>query len=125
MSYKNLEIWQLSKEIVIEVHKMTLNNLPKYEMYEEGAQIRRSIKSVRSNIVEGYGKRRYKKDFIKYLVCAHASCNESLDHLEILYETNSLKNDQIYDQLHNQMNQLAAKLNTFIQSVDRSHLPTK
>ena len=50
-------------------------------------------------------KRRYKKDFIKYLVCAHASCNESLDHLEILYETKSLKNDQIYSQLHKQMNQ--------------------
>jgi hypothetical protein len=55
MSYKDLEIWQLAKIVVIEVHHMTIYNLPKYEMYEEGAQIRRSIKSVRSNIVEGYG----------------------------------------------------------------------
>jgi len=125
MSYKNLEIWQLTKNIIIEVHKMTIYGLPKHEMYEEGAQIRRSIKSVRSNIVEGYGKRRYKNDFLKYLVCAHASCNESLDHLEILYETESLKNDQLYKDLHDKINLLGAKLNSFIQSVEKSHLSIK
>jgi hypothetical protein len=29
-------------------------------MYEEGRQIRKSIKTVKSTIVEGYGRRRYK-----------------------------------------------------------------
>jgi four helix bundle protein len=53
MSYKQLEIWQLAREISISVHKMSLE-LPKYETYETGSQIRRSSKSVRSNIVEGY-----------------------------------------------------------------------
>jgi len=42
---------------------MTLNELPKFEMYEEGSQIRRSSKSVRTNIVEGYGRRNYKLDY--------------------------------------------------------------
>ena len=42
-------------------------DLPKFEMFEEGSQIRRSSKSVRSNIVEGYGKRHYKNDFIRFL----------------------------------------------------------
>ncbi len=125
MSYKNLEIWQLAKVITIEIHKMTISLLPKYEMFEEGAQIRRSIKSVRSNIVEGYGRRRYKNDFIKYLICAHASCNESLDHLEILYETNSLKNDMVYKELHDKIDKLGAKLNSFIQSVKKSHMSMK
>jgi four helix bundle protein len=52
MSYKNLEIWQLARDVVIEIHKMTLT-FPKFEMYEEGSQIRRSSKSVKSTIVEG------------------------------------------------------------------------
>ena len=52
MSYKNLEIWELSRELSIDIHKMTLR-LPKFELYETGSQIRRSSKSVRSNIVEG------------------------------------------------------------------------
>jgi len=50
MSFKNLEIWQLARELVIDIHKMTLNKLPKFEMFEEGGQIRRSIKSVKSTI---------------------------------------------------------------------------
>jgi hypothetical protein len=65
MSYKNLEIWQLARNLVIDIHRMTLNELPKFEMYEEGSQIRKSIKSVKSTIVEGYGRRRYKKDYLR------------------------------------------------------------
>jgi len=42
MSYKNLEIWQLARDVAIDIHRMTLNNLPKFEMYEEGIQIRKS-----------------------------------------------------------------------------------
>lgn len=65
MSYKKLKIWQLSREIAIEVHAMTMD-LPKIELYETGSQIHRSAKSIRSNIVEGYGRRRYKQDFIRF-----------------------------------------------------------
>ena len=48
MSYKSLEIWQLARDLVIDIHKMTLTELPKFEMYEVGSQIRRSSKSVKS-----------------------------------------------------------------------------
>jgi four helix bundle protein len=43
MGYKNSEIWQSVRELVIEIYKMTLA-LPKFEMYEEGGQINRSSK---------------------------------------------------------------------------------
>ncbi|MCP4373220.1 MAG: four helix bundle protein, partial [Deltaproteobacteria bacterium] len=39
--------------------------------YEEGSQIRRSSKGITSCIAEGYGRRRYKSDFIKFIVYAH------------------------------------------------------
>ncbi len=67
MSYRDLEIWKLARQVAIAVHRMTLQNLPKFEMYEEGSQIRRSAKSVAANIVEGYGRRRYKQEFIRFL----------------------------------------------------------
>jgi four helix bundle protein len=54
-SYHDLEIYVLAKELAVRVHKMTLEMLPKFELYEEGSQIRRSSKSVVSTIVEGYG----------------------------------------------------------------------
>jgi len=38
-SYSDLEIYVLAKELAVRVHKMTLEELPKFEMYEEGGQI--------------------------------------------------------------------------------------
>jgi four helix bundle protein len=95
MSYKNLEIWQLARELVIDIHKMTLQKLPKFEMYEEGNQIRKSSKSVRSTIVEGYGRRRYKQEFIRFLIYAIGSNDETADHLDTLFETESLTDKEL------------------------------
>ena len=39
-SYRGLEIYQLSHKLAVEIHKLSLQ-LPKFEMFEEGGQIRR------------------------------------------------------------------------------------
>ena len=41
----------LAREVVIDVHEMTMK-LPKFELYEEGSQIRRSSKTTKATIVE-------------------------------------------------------------------------
>ncbi|NQW29092.1 MAG: four helix bundle protein [Ignavibacteria bacterium] len=125
MNYRDLEIWQLSRVLTIDIHKMTLHNLPKFEMFEEGAQIRRSMKSIKSNIVEGYGRRRYKQDFIRFLNFAHSSCDETVDHLETLFETESLAEKSVYEDLHKRLDTLGSKLNCFIQSVELNHRSEK
>lgn len=124
MSYRNLEIWQLAKEAVIEIHKMSLQ-LPRFELFEEGQQIRRSSKSVRSTIVEGYGRRRYKNECIRLLVYAQASNDETADHLEILSETGSLKNELLLCRLKEKLDILGRKINKFIQAVESGHLSVK
>ncbi|MBX3741028.1 MAG: four helix bundle protein [Akkermansiaceae bacterium] len=121
MSYRDLDIYQLARELSVKIHRMTLQDLPRFELYEEGSQIRRSVKSIRSNLVEGYGRRRYKADFIKFLVYAHASCDETLDHIECLHETGSLVSEDLYSELKADCELLGAKLNRFIQSVEKSH----
>ena len=121
MSYKKLTIWQKARELVLDIHKMTLNELPRFELYEEGSQIRRSIKSVKSNIVKGYGRRRYKQEFIRFLTYSLASCDETTDHLETLYETESLKHEALYRDLHKRLQILGKKTNLFIQSVEKEH----
>ena len=120
MSYKNLEIWKLADDAVSEVHEMTLSELPKFEMYEEGSQIRRSVKAVKSNIVEGYGRKRYKAEFVRFLVYALSSNDESIDHLETLYKTKSLKNEELYNSIHNKLEILGKKINLFIRGVDNA-----
>lgn len=119
MSYKNLEIWKLAKENLIQIHKMTLTELPKFEMYEEGSQIRRSSKSVRSNIVEGYGRRRYRNEYIRFLTFSISSNDETLDHLETLFETGSLTNKAIYEDIHSRTETLGKMLNNFIKAVEK------
>lgn len=118
MSYKNLEIWKLADELVVEIHEMTLTKLPKFEMFEEGALIRRSSKSVKSTIVEGYGRKRYKQEFIKFLVYSLGSNDETIDHLENLFKTKSLQDEFLYNHLHNKLEILGKKINLFIKGVD-------
>jgi four helix bundle protein len=121
MSYKNLEVWQLARELVIDMHNMTLTRLPKFEMFEEGGQIRRPVKSAKSTIVEGYGRRRYKHEFIRFLNYAIASNDETVDHLETLFETESLTDKEMYETIHDKLEVLGKKLNLFIQSVEKGH----
>ena len=121
MSYRNLEIWKLSRSLVADIHKMSLAKLPKFEMFEEGTQIRRSMKSIRSNIVEGYGRRRYKQEFIHFLTYAQSSCDETVDHLEILFETGSLADEPLFKDLSMRLNELGRKINMFTQSVEANH----
>jgi four helix bundle protein len=70
-SYRDLNIYKESKKLAIDIHKLTLS-LPKFELYEEGSQIRRSSKAVSTSIVEGYRRRKYKADFIRFLIYAQA-----------------------------------------------------
>lgn len=121
MNYKDLDIWKLAREAALQVHRMTLDRLPKFEMYETGGQLRRAAKSIRSNIVEGYGRRRYKLEFIKHLTYAHASCDEAIDHLEELFETGSLSDKELFTTIMGLLNELGAKLNRFILAVESGH----
>ncbi|MZP56456.1 MAG: four helix bundle protein [Bacteroidales bacterium] len=82
-SYRDLEIYKLAFDLAYKVHITSLK-LPKFELFEQGSQIRRSSKSVKEQIVEGFGRRRYKADYIKFLVNAHSSCDEATSQLEML-----------------------------------------
>lgn len=118
-SYRDLEIYNESKTLAIEIHKISLS-FPKFELYEEGNQIRRSSKSVTSQIVEGYGRRRYKADFIKYLIYAQSECDETIVHLYFVFETESLKDETLYLRLKTEYNTLSKRINKFIQWVEEN-----
>ena len=89
-SYRDLDIYQESRRLAVEGHKLSLT-LPKHELYEEGSQVRRSSKSGTVSIVEGFGRRRYKADYIKHLIYSQSECDETLVHLDFLFETNHLQ----------------------------------
>ncbi len=123
--YKKLRIWQASRELVNAIHRMSLEKLPKFELYEEGIQIRRSIKSVKSNIVEGYGRRRYNAEYIRFLDFSYASCLETIDHLETLHESGSLSDIDFFEDLERRLTDLSKSIYLFIKGVERQHDPDR
>ena len=93
-SYKDLDIYNLSLNLFYKTHQVSLK-LPKYELYELGSQIRRSSDSVTTNIVEGYGRKRCKADFIKFLTYSHSSNLETLCHFEKIQVLYPNFNDEV------------------------------
>jgi len=118
-SYRELDLYNDSKKLAIEIHKMTLM-LPKFELYKEGGQIRRSSKSVTAMIVEGYGRKRYKADFIKYLEYSQAECDETIVHLDFLFETVSMTDKAKYDDFRTKYDLLSKCINKFLQWVEEN-----
>lgn len=123
--YIDLEIHQLAHKLVIEIHQMTLTKLPKFEMYEEGSDIRRSSESVPGTIVEGFGRRRDKNEFIQFLTYALSSCDETHEHLDLLFGNGSLRDRDCYTYFVEQYDKLIKKITRFIQSVETGHLGPK
>ena len=118
--YNKLEIYKLAHTLAVAVHEMTLR-LPKIETYEEGSQIRRSSKSVSSNIVEGFSLRKYKNEFLHYLYRAHGSSEETVEHLRLLFATKSLTDESFYKQLYSDYKKLNGMIFRFIQSIEKNY----
>jgi len=118
--YKKLKIYRTAHDLAIKVHQVTLQ-LPKFEMFEEGSQVRRSSKSISSNIVEGYGLRCYKAGYIHYLFRAYASSLETMEHLEYLYETGSLKDQDSFETIKQRYSELNRMIFKFVESVERQY----
>jgi four helix bundle protein len=117
-SYMDLDIYQISLDLFLKVHPSTLK-LPKHELYELGSQLRRSSDSIVSNIIEGYGRRRYKADFIRFLVFSHSSCLETIGHINkisILYTELS----NIFEPYINEYENLGGKIFNFISYVEKN-----
>ena len=114
--YRDLVIYRKAHESGIIVHHFSLK-LPKHELYETGSQLRRASKSVSANMVEGYGRRRYPADCLKYLTYSQASCDETKEWLKYivdLYE--DLKPEA--ERLLSQTDRLVRQVNVFFRTVE-------
>jgi len=118
-SYKELEIYQIAYRLAIEVHKISMQ-LPSYELYEQGSQVRRSSKSIKDNIAEGFGRRRYKDEFIRFLIFSQASCDECTSQLNMISDIHFP--DSPLTTLIDEYEQLGKKINKFIQYVEKEWL---
>ncbi|HEX2922339.1 MAG TPA: four helix bundle protein [Bacteroidales bacterium] len=113
--YRDLEIYRKAYGLAIKVHPESLK-LPQFELYEQGSQVRRSSKSIKDNIVEGYGRRRYKAEYIKFLTYSLASCDESINHLLTIIDL--YPDSKVFMDFLPEYEKLGKMINNYIQYVE-------
>ncbi len=75
-SYHDLKVYNVAYELAMVIFWLT-KQFPKEELYSLTDQVRRSSRSVVSNIVEGWAKRKYENVFKRHLIDAIGSNEET------------------------------------------------
>lgn len=96
-NYRDLDIWKLGKEIVIDIYNTT-KEFPKEELYGITSQMRRASVSIPANIAEGFN-RFHNKEYRQFLYIALGSCAELETHIEISNALNLLKEESKHNLL--------------------------
>ena len=103
-SYKDLDVFQRAMNMAMEIFEIT-KGFPKEEQYSLTDQIRRSSRSVCTNISEAWRKRRYKAAFISKLSDAETEACETQVWVELsrrckyLADTVASRLDKEYDHI--------------------------
>jgi len=121
MRYQELDIYKSSLKLFFKSHQLSLK-LPSYEKHELGSQLRRSSDPVNSNIVEGYGRKMYKRDYLKFLIYSLSSNDETVNHLIKIKHRYSYLGNEI-DSLISKYEILGKQIAKFIQYVRKSWNP--
>jgi len=96
-TFRDLKVWEKAHKLVLEVYKIT-KNFPREEKFGLVAQLRRSISSVPTNIVEGH-KRKSRKEYLYFLNTADGSLEEAKYQIMLSKDLGYLKDSEYNDLL--------------------------
>ena len=116
---RQLKVYRQAHELGVAAHRLSLR-LPKDEMYETSSQLRRAAKAVSANIVEGYGRRHYKAEYLRFLIYAKSSLDETEEHLQYVKDCHPGESDA--DNLLQLAHSLGRKPSRFLELVEARHL---
>jgi len=119
--YKNMEIYQLSYTLAIDIHKM-LDRFPDKEKDNIISQMRRAVTSIPLNIAEGSVKKSY-REFLNFLSYAYGSAKE-LDVLLSMSKDLGYISKRDHESLFGKLDKLMAKLFSFMGNIE-SRFETK
>jgi four helix bundle protein len=117
MKFEDLKVYQIAIRLSGQIRTVAFG-LPEFEQYRLRDQLLRATQSVTANIAEGFGRRRYQNDFIKFLTYSLGSCDEIQSHLNIIFNSKWIDPMQ-YEDLMKQHKNLSVRLLNFIQSIKR------
>lgn len=115
--FKSLKVYQMAYKLAMEIYHLS-KSFPKEETYSLTDQIRRSSRSVCTNIVEGYRKRIYPKHFSSKMTDADGECSETIIWLDFAKDCTyiSLKK---HKELQEQYLEVGKMLGSMIENPDK------
>jgi four helix bundle protein len=115
-SVRELEVYQLAFNTAMEIFEIS-KTFPLEEKYSLTDQIRRSSRSVCTNLSEAWRKRRYKAVFINKISDAAQEAAETQTWLEFALKCNYISED-IFKRLDERYEHIYAMLNTMERKAD-------
>jgi len=97
-THKDLRVFQLSFELAMEIFELS-KSFPVEEKYSLTDQIRRSSRSVPTNISEAFRKRRYPKSFVAKLSDSEGEAAETQVWLDFSLKCNYISEEK-YENLY-------------------------
>jgi four helix bundle protein len=116
-SYKDLRVYQQAMNLAMEIFTLT-KEFPKEEKYSLVDQVRRSSRSVCTNIAEAWRKRRYKAAFIAKLSDSETEACETQVWIEFSLRCEYLNHEKA-KMLDDEYNQILGQIVTMIDGADK------
>lgn len=113
---KDLEVYKIAFETSMAIFEIS-KTFPKEERYSLTDQVRRSSRSVCTNLAEGWRKRRYKAAFISKLLDAAQEAAETQTWLEFALASNYMSKER-YNNLNERYEHIFAMLNNMEKKAD-------
>ncbi len=115
-SVRDLKVYKLAFEVAMRIYEIS-KDFPAAEKYALTDQVRRSSRSVCSNLAEGWRKRRYKAVFLNKLSDAAQEAAETQTWLEFALACGYISQD-LFEDLDKQYEQVFAMLFGMEKKVD-------
>jgi four helix bundle protein len=115
--FMGLTVYKLAYKLAMEVFEVS-KKFPKEETYSLTDQIRRSSRSVCSNLAEGYRKRRYPKHFSSKMTDADGECSETMVWLFFSRDCNYIDSKTV-DRLFKQYEEVGRMLGGMADNPDK------
>jgi four helix bundle protein len=122
MDFKNLLAYKKAYRLAMDIFEIS-KTFPKEETYSLTDQIRRSSRSVCSNIAESYRKRKYIKHFISKLTDTDAENSETSVWLDFSRDCNYIKSD-LHSELNNRCIEVGKLINNMINKPEKFGVKT-
>ena len=110
--FKSLNVYKIAYKLAMEIYNLS-KSFPKEEIYSLTDQIRRSSRSVCTNIGEGYRKRNYPKHFSSKMTDADGECSETIIWLDFAKDCKYISIAK-HKELHSQYQEVGKMLGSMI-----------